>query len=78
MKGITQQLRELGEGEQTAVDNVSRSNLHHIARRLNIQIKIEKFDYGFLVTRKGEAAPDRVESVAVVPEAVDTMFDFGA
>ncbi len=53
-KGITQQLRELVTGEMIEVENVTRSNLHLIAKRLGIQVKITKWIGGFYVTRIDE------------------------
>ena len=43
MKGITQQLRELATGEQISVSAMDRSNLHKLARRVGIKIKVEKY-----------------------------------
>lgn len=60
MKGITQRLRDLAVGEQIEVAGVERSNIHHIASRVKIKVKIEKFIGGFLVTKVGEVSDDDI------------------
>ncbi len=55
MTGLTQRLRELAIGEQIDVEG-RRDNIYMIARRLGIRVSVEKFAFGFYVTRLDDNA----------------------
>lgn len=74
VKGITQRLRDLVDGECIDVTDIQRDNLYLIARRLGIKIQVNKTENGFDVTKvSGEQSRVVVEPVTVIED-----FDFGA
>ena len=66
MKGITQCLRELAVGEVVDIVKTSRSDIHRIATRLDIKVKVQKTVWGFQVTR----IPTE-KAVIVIPRTED-------
>lgn len=50
MKGLTQKLRDLVTGEQIVVLDTERSDIHKTAKRVGVDVKIEKVAGGFRVT----------------------------
>ena len=78
MKGITQRLRELVNGEQIDVTGVSRENLYLISRRLKINISVSRSRDGFNVTKLCDRQTAKQISERSEPVNVETDFDFGA
>lgn len=78
MKGITKHLRDLAAGKQLIVLDMERSDIHKIAKRVGVRVKIEKFINGFYVTRMGDTIPLRTDAKQSDPVPMDKEFDFGA
>ena len=77
MKGLTQRLRDLAQGEQIAVYGERRDNIYMIARRVGIRVRVNKSTSGFNVTRVSNLIARNVsEPVEVV--TVEDDFNFGA
>lgn len=73
MKGLSQRLRDLVEGEQIIVSDTERSDIYKTAKRVDVSVKIEKFAAGFYVTRAGDAPPVRTQTARGVIGATDSI-----
>ncbi len=74
MKGLTQILRNLAVGEQAHVSDTERSDIHKIAKRLSIPVKIEKVYGGFDVTRIAAPVTPQMRFATSVENAENGKF----
>lgn len=85
MKGITQLLRDLKE--PFIVTDMERSDIHKLAKRVGVAVRVEKIESGFRVS---PAIPKGTPLTKIFPKGihatgsgrilteVDKDFDFGA